>query len=199
MGSESQDDWDWARDAGTVLTLRHPSSRLRSTQLLVAYDGTFLLRKPSGGSDAAPEWDAWQRVLVKRDDGLVRAGGALGFEAPLGVGLAAATIPSGYALAVAGSALAEEVVVQPQAEWPDYVFDEGYALMPLAELGAYVAERGHLPGVPTAGEVAAEGVRLGKMQAALLEKVEELTLYVLEQERRLTEMEQELEALRARE
>ena len=187
MGSETQvAPGDWIVDGSGVLTMRHPWSYTRSTQLLFYHNGDVLLRKPLSGSD--PAWGDWQQVLVERG-GLVRTRDRrLGLDGQLGIGLAAGSIPTGYTLAVKGRALAEEVVVEPQAAWPDYVFEADYELMPLAALGAFVRERGHLPGVPTAEEVAAEGVRLGEMQAALLEKVEELTLYVLEQDERLAKL-----------
>lgn len=85
----------------------------------------------------------------------------------------------GYKLAVAGKMITEEVVVKLQP-WPDYVFESDYPLMPLPELEVYLTENKHLPGIPTAAEVVEEGVKLGEMNAKLLEKVEELTLYMIE-------------------
>lgn len=64
--------------------------------------------------------------------------------------------------------------------WADYVFEPHYQLMPLNELKTYVAAEKHLPGVPTAAEVEEEGIDLGEMNQVLLEKIEELTLYVIE-------------------
>jgi hypothetical protein len=64
--------------------------------------------------------------------------------------------------------------------WSDFVFDRDYELMPLGELEAYIDQNSHLPGVPTAEEVKANGNNLGEMDAILLKKIEELTLYVIE-------------------
>ena len=76
---------------------------------------------------------------------------------------------------------------------PDYVFDAGYQLMSLPALRAYIAANKHLPGVPSAAEYGAEeGIELGKLQMTLLEKVEELTLYLLELEQRNAALEQEV-------
>ncbi len=71
----------------------------------------------------------------------------------------------------------------------DYVFADDYKLMPLEELRAYVAENKHLPGVLYAEEVVNQGLDLGKMDAKLLEKVEELTLYILELEAKVNALE----------
>ena len=65
---------------------------------------------------------------------------------------------------------------------PDYVFEAGYALMPLEELRAYIAEEKHLPNVPSIDDVNAMGLNLSDFQMRLLEKVEELTLYTLQQD-----------------
>jgi hypothetical protein len=82
-------------------------------------------------------------------------------------------------LAVNGTIKAREVIVT-QDGWPDYVFKEGYRLMPLGEVRRFIAKNGHLPGMPSEREVREGGVRIGDMQARLLQKVEELTLYVME-------------------
>jgi len=90
--------------------------------------------------------------------------------------------PAGYKLFVGGGILTEKlkVSVANTASWSDRVFERGYRLRSLGEVSAYINEHGHLPGVPSAGEVVAQGVDVGQMQAKLLEKVEELTLYILQ-------------------
>jgi len=65
---------------------------------------------------------------------------------------------------------------------PDYVFEDDYALMPLEELRAFIDENGHLPGVASAEQVKDEGLDLAGSQMGLLQKVEELTLYTLQQQ-----------------
>ncbi|MDQ3283297.1 MAG: hypothetical protein M3Q69_18010 [Acidobacteriota bacterium] len=64
---------------------------------------------------------------------------------------------------------------------PDYVFEETYKLMPIADLAKFVRDEKHLPNVPAAGDIKAAGLNLSQMQMRLLEKVEELTLYTLDQ------------------
>ena len=73
-------------------------------------------------------------------------------------------------------------------DWPDYVFGEGYRLRPLAEVEEYVKEHSHLPDVPSAAEVEAEGADLGEMNKVLLQKVEELTLYIIDLQKQINEM-----------
>ncbi|MGK6353491.1 hypothetical protein [Parapedobacter sp. DT-150] len=80
---------------------------------------------------------------------------------------------------VNGRVRAKEVKVET-ANWPDYVFADGYRLMPLMELDAYINAHHRLPDMPSAQEVGAEGVDLGEMNRKLLEKVEELTLHLIE-------------------
>ena len=88
------------------------------------------------------------------------------------------TNPGSYKLAVSGKIRAKEVVVE--TGWSDFVFEEDYYLMPLPEVERYIAEYQHLPDVPSAEEVAANGLALGESQALLLQKVEELTLYMID-------------------
>jgi hypothetical protein len=90
--------------------------------------------------------------------------------------------PKGYKLAVAGKVISEEVVIKLQSAWPDYVFKPGFYLRPLPEVREYIARNGHLPDVPTEEKVAKDGIEVGDMQAVLLKKIEELTLYLLQQE-----------------
>lgn len=82
-------------------------------------------------------------------------------------------------------------VVAPTAIWPDYVFEAAYRLPPLREVEEFIRANRHLPDVPSAATVQANGLDLGKMDALLLQKVEELTLYLIE-------LRKENDALRAR-
>ncbi len=95
-------------------------------------------------------------------------------------------------LAVEGTISARGIrVVGIGTPWPDYVFASTYALRPLGEVASFIAAHHHLPDMPSAAEVQKEGLDLGAMDARLLRKVEELTLYLLR-------LEEENKALRAR-
>jgi len=97
------------------------------------------------------------------------------------VGINTTTIPTGYAMAIDGKIMAEEVRVQLSENWPDYVFEPTYDLMPLNELKQYIKENKHLPEIPSATEVEKDGgVDVGEMNRLLLKKVEELTLHVIQ-------------------
>ncbi|MES1250252.1 MAG: hypothetical protein ABUL46_06175, partial [Chitinophaga rupis] len=79
-----------------------------------------------------------------------------------------------------------------QAGWPDYVFAGGYDLPKLNAIEEYIRQHGHLPGIPSAAEVEENGIDVGDHQAALLKKIEELTLYVITQEKKLKTQEQQI-------
>ena len=87
-------------------------------------------------------------------------------------------------LAVKGSILAKNLRIT-QLNWADYVFAPGYKLMPLHEVGEYVGQNGHLPGIPTTATITREGLDVGHGQTMLLQKIEELTLYIIEQNKQL--------------
>jgi len=90
----------------------------------------------------------------------------------------------GYKLAVNGNIRAKEIKVE-NANWPDYVFAKDYKLPSLQETEKHINEKGHLPGIPSAQDVKTNGIDLGEMNAKLLQKIEELTLHVIEQNKQL--------------
>lgn len=85
-----------------------------------------------------------------------------------------------FKLTVSGKVLCEELRVRLQSAWPDYVFGEQYKLMPLDQLGRFIQENKHLPNIPAASEMEEAGLEVGEMQRRMMEKIEELTLYILE-------------------
>ncbi len=105
---------------------------------------------------------------------------------------AANTYNGDYNLYVGKGILTEKVKValKNTADWADYVFADNYQLMPLSDVDKFVKEHKHLPGVPSAEEVQKEGIDVAKMDAKLLEKIEELTLYMIQ-------LKEENEALKA--
>ena len=102
---------------------------------------------------------------------------------------------TGYVAAINGKLIATEVRVDLQAIWPDYVFNTDYNLTPLDELEAKLNADKHLPGVPSASEMKQSGIMLGEMQTKTMEKVEENTLYILQLNNKIKELEKKIEAL----
>lgn len=94
-----------------------------------------------------------------------------------------------YTLDVAGTIRSCEVKVDLNGGWCDYVFDKDYELRKLEEVEKFIEQNHHLPEVPSEDEVLQNGVNLGDMDAILLKKVEELTLYIIEQNKRINELE----------
>jgi chitodextrinase len=91
-------------------------------------------------------------------------------------------VPSEYKMAIDGKLITEEVKVKLSGNWPDYVFKEDYQLPNLEEIQKHIKEKGHLPNIPSAKEVETNGFELGEMNRLLLEKIEELTLYTIQQQ-----------------
>jgi hypothetical protein len=85
----------------------------------------------------------------------------------------------GYKLSVDGKVACEEVLVKDSGTWPDYVFDKDYPLLSLEDLEAEIEKLHHLPGILSANEIQTHGIELGEMQKRMMEKIEELTLYVI--------------------
>jgi hypothetical protein len=96
------------------------------------------------------------------------------------------TAPGSFKLAVNGKIWTQEVNVAMTNPGPDYVFEKDYNLLPLSELETYITQNKHLPEVPSAKEMEADGLNLKEMNLLLLKKVEELTLHLIEQSKKNT-------------
>jgi trimeric autotransporter adhesin len=101
-----------------------------------------------------------------------------------------------HKLAVNGSAIFTKAVVRLTNTWPDFVFEKNYKLPTLAEVEAYIAKHKHLKDVPSAEEVKEKGIDLGDNQTILLKKVEELTLYMIELNKKVEALAKENEELK---
>lgn len=104
---------------------------------------------------------------------------------------------SGYRLFVKDGIRTEKIKVDIAANngWADYVFEEDYKLRPLEDLEKFIKNNKHLPEVPTADEVTKNGVELGELNVVLLKKIEELTLYIIEQNKRIIQQEDRIKRL----
>ena len=101
----------------------------------------------------------------------------------------------GYALAVAGKILTEEVMIKHPDDWYDNVLQDEYKLRDLKELERFINQHGHLPDIPSEKQVKESGISLGEMEGLLLKKIEELTLYTLQQQKMIEKQQKQIEAL----
>ncbi len=122
-----------------------------------------------------------------------RNNGKINLNSKTGIGTT--EIPSGFDLAIAGRTITEEIKVQLQQNWPDYVFKNDYKLPTLKEVENHILEKGHLKGIPSAKTVEENGFFLGEMDSKLLQKIEELTLYTIAQEKSIKNQSAKLEKL----
>ncbi len=99
------------------------------------------------------------------------------------------TFNPSHKLSVNGTIRAKEIIVN--TGWADYVFADSYRLKPLAEVERFIQTHNHLPGVPSANQVQAEGIGMGEASTLLLEKVEELTLYLIELDKKVKQLQEE--------
>lgn len=146
-----------------------------SNFLPMTYDWTLLVGSPFYVSGA-------KIALYASGDGNV------------GIGTASPTSK----LSVNGNIRAKEIKVE-NINWPDYVFSEDHQLRSLKDIESYIQEHRRLPEIPSAEKVKEDGFDLGEMNAKLLKKIEELTLYLIEQERRNTEQDELIKKLMDRE
>ncbi|RQO30386.1 hypothetical protein DBR32_12515 [Taibaiella sp. KBW10] len=116
----------------------------------------------------------------------------IGMGRPLPNGVAANAM-----LSVDGTILAKEVrvAISTATHWADYVFEQDYKLMPLQEVEAFIIANKHLPEVPSAQEVSKDGIEVAEISAVLLKKIEELTLYTIELQKKLDAQQKEINHL----
>jgi hypothetical protein len=125
------------------------------------------------------QWGNWRQVLITDDNGNV------------GIG----TANPRSRLTVAGNISAREVQVTVDAG-ADFVFEEDYNLKSLDSVEKYIKENKHLPEIASAQEMKKEGINLSEMNIKLLQKVEELTLYMIEMKKDITILKEENKALK---
>ena len=157
-----------------------------NTWNLVIDDNEIIARNNGAGNDLLFQQDAGNILMCGLEQGSV------------GIGVQfASNLPAGYMLSVDGKIVAEELRIQNSNNWPDYVFSDQYKLMPLNELKTSIETNRHLPNIPSAATVLEEGILIGDMQKKMMEKIEELTLYILELHETNQKQQQEIKELQA--
>lgn len=114
----------------------------------------------------------------------------INFNGNVGIGTAS---PS-EKLSVNGKIRAKEIKVE-SVNWPDYVFHKDYPLKPLSEVEKFIQTNHHLPEMPDAAEIEKEGLSLGEMNSRLLQKIEELTLYLIDKDKQVSDLQNRLKRL----
>jgi len=148
---------------------------------------------PNTGSSAQTVSDA---TLISGTTNNVRF--FIGANGKVSIGIPSNNMPGNYRLYVAGGILTEQVKValsNDPANWSDYVFSNTYQLKSLNEVDQYIKVNKHLPDVPSSDDVHKDGVDLAKMDATLLKKIEELTLYLIEQQKQSQQQADEIKQL----
>lgn len=118
------------------------------------------------------KWESWGKIIIGDSKGVIQ-----------------------QKLEVDGIIHAKEVLIDTNFPLADYVFKSDYKLMSLNELEQFVQTNKHLPEIPSAEDVAEKGLSIGEMQNKLLQKIEELTLYIIDQNKQITELQNRLKEL----
>jgi len=146
------------------------------SNLCLRDDGSILFR--TAPADVAGSVINWTNSLLISNAGKV----CIGMMTPYLIYSQPAT------LSVNGSIVSKEMHVRVNG-WPDFIFKNGYNLKTLEEVESYINENGHLEGIPSEKDVKDNGIELGNTTKILLQKIEELTLYIIEQNKKIKELE----------
>lgn len=166
----------------------NPTGSPAAMMYMLASGTTNLNRMVLSHSPAFPTWglqyiDATDQFNFM-GSGISRLSISLG-SGNVGIG----TLNPSYRLSVNGTIQAKEVRVE--TGWADYVFENNYPLRPLAEVEKFVQENKHLPGIASAKEIQQNGLQVGAMQTKMMEKIEELTLYVIALQKQIDQLQKD--------
>jgi len=175
----------WASEPGLTWTGAGIGNNV--SNFVTSAGGTTRINTVRGGSYLRL-LDGEIRMNVVKSDGVDINSLAINPNGNIGIG----TLTPNEKLSVNGKIRAHEIKVET-TNWPDYVFEEGYKVGKLEELESYIKTNKHLPEMPSAKEVAANGVELGEMNKLLLKKQEELTLLLIDQHKQLQKLAQKVE------
>lgn len=137
----------------------------------------------------------WNNLMHIWNDGKVTIGSELDSWVENQYGMT----PGDYKLYVSHGILTDKLKValhSDPANWSDFVFAKDYRLMPLAKVEDYVNANKHLPEIPSAKQVSEDGIDVAGMDAKLLQKIEELTLYAIQQQKQIEAQQKEIDALK---
>jgi hypothetical protein len=161
----------------------YPSNGLALS--LDEYGNIILTKNSDGGTSSTTtgnsKWSQAGNIIFTPNDNKVAIGNGL-------------ATPDGYLLYVKKGILAERVrvAVSTSSKWADYVFEPDYKLMPLHEVESFINENNHLPNVLSADEIVDAGIDVAEMAAKQMEKIEELTLYLIQANKRIEKLEEEM-------
>ena len=134
----------------------------------------------------------WNFLVTNNEAGTTSEAMRINSEGNVGIGTT--TPDAAYKLSVLGKIRATEVIVE--TGWSDFVFDDNYNLKTLSEVEKFIKENKHLPDVPSASEVEKNGVSLGQSNSILLQKIEELTLYIIELKKENEKQQKQIDELK---
>lgn len=164
------------------LGTRNPNARLDVNGVIQTYNkdntGAYWdnLRLWSDGGSSHIESSGDENGLYLRSNGADK----IVLSSNVGVGT---DNTKGYKLAVAGNAIAESMTIKVHSQWPDYVLKRSYILPSLSNVQTFINKNGHLPDIPAASVLEKDGLNLGELVQLQMKKIEELTLYILQQQR----------------
>ena len=191
-----------ATDSTTIMVTPQNTTSGGISRILLTedHDGTYGMLWRYNGIGSTNRMELWGKssnnyygphMTIDRNDGDITISGDMDLEGDIemsGDMVIGTTSATGYKLSVGGKVICEELRVNLQADWPDYVFTDNYNLMPVNDLESFIEDNGHLPNVSPAAEMEKSGLEVGENQRMMMEKIEELTLYIIQLKNEIEEL-----------
>ncbi len=186
----------------------HVDGTIRFANLAIATTPSFMLGTDANGNVAQyavatggtgssdVDWLKLNNTTPTSINDHIYKNGKVGINTNVLPGVVGTEDVSYYSLFVAGGILTEEARVALKSDWADYVFKDDYKLATLQEVEEHIKDKGHLKGIPSAAQVKQNGINVAEMDKALLEKVEELTLYIIQLNKKLDDQQKEIDELK---
>ncbi|UIR54620.1 hypothetical protein LZQ00_10070 [Sphingobacterium sp. SRCM116780] len=167
--------------------------KIRSINLNTSFVTTNIVGQETNPVNLLPMTNDWDLIVGNT---FTSTAGILAIKAISNGNVGIGTATPSEKLAVNGTIRAKEIKVDADP-WPDYVFHDDYALLPLDSLEQFVKTNKHLPKITPAPQVDKEGIALGELNRQLLQKVEELTLYLIDQNKQIRDLQSEVNTLKS--
>ena len=198
-GAGTAPTWTTPLTVSSVWLLGGNSGTSPSTNYIGTSDGQPVVFRTSGSEKMRIDASGKIGINTNSPQYLMDINGIARVVDKLIIGNDTYAFPTGdYRLSVKDGIITERLKIRLRANWPDYVFDENHNLPELSEVEKYINRNKHLSGIQSAEDVRTNGIEIGEMNAKLVEKIEELTRYMINADKQIHQLQEQVKLISKR-